>query len=86
MLKIAGIVVAAAVAMLAVLSPVAFADENTKEYEPQVCGNQPFEGLALGLLGHDSSEKSEKDEKCYDDSDDESDDSDDHRKSHKSDD
>ena len=79
MLKIAGIVVAAAVAMLAVLSPVAFADENTKEYEP-------FEGLALGLLGHDSSEKSEKDEKCYDDSDDESDDSDDHRKSHKSDD
>jgi hypothetical protein len=80
MLKIAGVGVAAAVALLAVLSPVAFADDNTKEYEPQVCGNQPFEGLALGLLGHNAFEKSEKDENCNDRH--KSDDGDDH-KSHK---
>lgn len=66
MLKIAGIGAAAAAVLLVGFAPVAIADDNTKEYEPQVCGNQPFEGLAVGLLGIDSIQKSEKDEDCDD--------------------
>lgn len=63
MLKIVGVVTVSA-ALVVGLSPIAFADDNTNQHEYQYCGNQPFEGLALGILGHNDDQKAEKDEEC----------------------